>query len=32
MKEELICTITDQDIGEIPVEMINPRLRTRRSI
>lgn len=27
MEEELICTITDQDIAETPVEMINPRLR-----
>lgn len=27
MKEELICKITDQDIGETSVEMTNPRLR-----
>ena len=27
MKEELICKITDQDIGETFVEMTNPRLR-----
>ena len=27
MKEELICQITDRDIGETPVEMINPQLR-----
>mgnify|MGYP002537645785 FL=1 len=27
MKEELICQITDRDIGEAPVEMINPQLR-----
>ena len=27
MKEELICKITDRDIGETPVEMINPQLR-----
>ncbi len=27
MKEELICKITDQDIGETPIEMKNPRLR-----
>ena len=27
MKEELICKITDQDIGETPIEMTNLRLR-----
>ena len=27
MKEELICKITDKEIGEKPVEMTNPRLR-----
>ena len=27
MKEELICKITDQDIGEIPTKIENPRLR-----
>lgn len=27
MKEELICKITDQDIGETSVEMENPRIR-----
>lgn len=27
MREELICKITDQDIGETFVEMTNPRLR-----
>lgn len=27
MKEELICKITDKDIGEKPIEMCNPRLR-----
>lgn len=27
MKEELICKITDKDIGEIPIDMKNPRLR-----
>ena len=27
MKEELICKITDKDIGETSVEMTNPRLR-----
>lgn len=27
MKEELICKITDLDIGETTVEMTNPRLR-----
>lgn len=27
MKEQLICKITDQDIAETSVEMINPRLR-----
>ncbi len=27
MKEELICKITDEDIGEVSVEMNNPRLR-----
>lgn len=27
MKEELICKITDKNIGEMPIEMSNPRLR-----
>lgn len=27
MKEELICKITDQDIGEIPTKTENLRLR-----
>lgn len=27
MKEELICKITDKDIGETSLEMTNPRLR-----
>lgn len=27
MKEELICKIIDKDIGEMPIEMNNPRLR-----
>lgn len=27
MKEELICKITDKDVGETAIEMTNPRLR-----
>ena len=27
LKEELICKITDKDVGETAIEMINPRLR-----
>lgn len=27
MQEELICEITDKEIGELPIEMKNPRLR-----
>ncbi len=27
MKEELICKLTDKDIGEIPTEMKKPQLR-----